>query len=51
MQRIVAMREDGVPLFFTMDAGPNIKLLFLDQSEAKVREAFPDVQVVAPFTS
>lgn len=51
MQRIGDLREDGIPVYFTMDAGPNIKLLFLEKSEPAIRAAFPDVQIVAPFVN
>ena len=44
-----AAREAGLALWFTMDAGPNVKLLFEAQDEARVREVFPGVEVVAPF--
>ncbi len=51
MHRIWALREQGLGLFFTMDAGPNVKLLFLAGDTAKVQEHFPDVEIVAPFTA
>lgn len=49
MRKIWAVRAEGLPLWFTMDAGPNVKLLFEAKDEARVREAFPGVEVVAPF--
>ena len=49
MHKIWAAREAGLPLWFTMDAGPNVKLLFEAKDEARVREVFPGVEVVAPF--
>lgn len=49
MQKIWQLRDEGLALYFTMDAGPNIKLLFEAADEAAVREAFPQVEVVAPF--
>ena len=49
MRKIWAMRAEGLPLWFTMDAGPNVKLLFEAKDEAHVRERFPTVEVVAPF--
>jgi diphosphomevalonate decarboxylase len=49
MRKIWAMRKDGVPVWFTMDAGPNVKLLFEAKDEAHVRARFPSVEVVAPF--
>ena len=48
-RKIWAAREAGLPLWFTMDAGPNVKLLFEARDEARVREVFPAVEVVAPF--
>ena len=49
MRTIWAVRAAGLPLWFTMDAGPNVKLLFEARNEARVRELFPGVEVVAPF--
>jgi diphosphomevalonate decarboxylase len=50
MRRIWSARERGLPLWFTMDAGPNVKLLFEAKDEAGVRALFPSVDVVAPFS-
>ena len=49
MRTVWAARENGLPLLFTMDAGPNVKLLFEAKDETGVREFFPGVEVVAPF--
>ena len=49
MRKIWTARAEGLPLWFTMDAGPNVKLLFEAKDEARVREVFPGVEVVAPF--
>ncbi|HAL93032.1 MAG TPA: diphosphomevalonate decarboxylase [Verrucomicrobia bacterium] len=49
MRKIWVAREGGLPVWFTMDAGPNVKLLFEARDEARVREWFPSVEVVAPF--
>ncbi|MEH6824372.1 MAG: diphosphomevalonate decarboxylase [Motiliproteus sp.] len=49
MQRVWRLREQGLPLYLTMDAGPNIKLLFQAADEADVVAEFPQLQVVAPF--
>ena len=49
MRTIWAARAAGLALWFTMDAGPNVKLLFEARDEARVREVFPRVEVVAPF--
>jgi len=49
MKRVVALRAEGLPLYFTMDAGPNLKLIFLEKDADAVTKAFPAVQIVAPF--
>lgn len=49
MQTIWQARAVGTELYFTMDAGPNIKLLFLADAEAQVRKFFPDLEVISPF--
>ncbi|MDR0994562.1 MAG: diphosphomevalonate decarboxylase [Verrucomicrobiota bacterium] len=49
IRRVWAAREAGIGVWFTMDAGPNVKLLFLAEEEERVRGVFPDVDVVAPF--
>lgn len=48
MRAVWAAREqEGMPVFFTMDAGPNVKLLFLEKDRAGVETRFPDMRVVA----
>jgi|APTNR8051073442_1049403.scaffolds.fasta_scaffold00006_122 diphosphomevalonate decarboxylase len=49
MHRIWALREAGLALFFTMDAGPNVKLLFLAADTPAVQQHFPGVEIVTPF--
>jgi diphosphomevalonate decarboxylase len=49
MKKIWKLREDGLNIYFTMDAGPNLKVLFLKKDTAAVKKAFPKIQVVAPF--
>ena len=49
MRKIWNLRENGLNIYFTMDAGPNLKLLFLKKEAAAVKKAFPGVQMVAPF--
>ncbi|MEH6625902.1 MAG: diphosphomevalonate decarboxylase [Motiliproteus sp.] len=51
MQRIWQLREQGVAVYFTMDAGPNIKLLFTEDQTSAITTAFPEVKVIEPFTS
>jgi diphosphomevalonate decarboxylase len=49
MRKVWQVREKGLELYFTMDAGPNLKLLFLEKDSKKVCGLFPEVQVVNPF--
>jgi diphosphomevalonate decarboxylase len=49
MHKVWAARAEGLDIYFTMDAGPNLKLLFLKENEAAVKKLFPAVQIVKPF--
>jgi diphosphomevalonate decarboxylase len=49
IHKIQRTRADGLEVYFTIDAGPNIKLLFLEENERAVSAAFPDLQIVKPF--
>lgn len=49
MKKIWKLREDGLNVYFTMDAGPNLKVLFLKKDTAAVKRTFPHLQVVVPF--
>lgn len=49
MQKVWQAREDGFELYFTIDAGPNLKLLFLKENQAAVKALFPNVQIVNPW--
>ncbi|MEM7588903.1 MAG: diphosphomevalonate decarboxylase [Myxococcota bacterium] len=41
--------RQGLPLYFTMDAGANLKLLFLQQDEQAVCKLFKELHVVSPW--
>jgi len=49
MQKVWQLREQGLPLYLTMDAGPNLKLLFEDKYQSDVEAAFPEVKTITPF--
>lgn len=49
IRRVMDAREAGVPVYLTMDAGPNVKLLFPVDAESAVREWFPALDVINPF--
>lgn len=38
MQTVQAMRSNGIPAYFTIDAGPNVKVLYLPEHEKEVQE-------------
>lgn len=47
--RIQALRQEGLPVYFTADAGPNLKLLYLDEHQKEIAEAFPQAIHINPF--
>jgi diphosphomevalonate decarboxylase len=49
MHKVWGLRQDGLELYFTEDAGPNLKLLFLEADQGSVLAAFPDVEIVSVF--
>ena len=49
MRAVWSARREGLEVYFTMDAGPNLKLLFEATDESAVRDRFAGVDVVAPF--
>ncbi len=49
MHRVWALRGEGVPVYFTMDAGPSLKLIARQETIPATRAAFPDAEWVTPF--
>lgn len=49
MQQVWQTREQGIAVYFTQDAGPNLKLLFLENEEQTVRQLFPGVEIINPW--
>ncbi len=49
LHQVWSLREQGLPIYVTMDAGPNIKLLFEDTYQEILLGHFPDMQVITPF--
>jgi len=43
MQTVQTMRENGIPAYFTIDAGPNVKVLYLPKNEEKVQEILRNI--------
>ena len=51
MQQIWRAREAGVAVYFTQDAGPNLKLFFLEKEQEKIKDIFPNVEIIDPWDS
>lgn len=49
IHKIYEIRDIGIPVFFTQDAGPNLVLFFLSQDSQAVADFFPRIMTVAPF--
>lgn len=49
MQKVWELRKQGWQLYFTEDAGPNLKLIFLEKDKQSVIEQFPTVEVIKVF--
>jgi diphosphomevalonate decarboxylase len=49
MRKIWEVREQGLPLYFTQDAGPNLKLLFLEKDSETIQTLFPEIKIIQPF--
>ncbi|MBO9476296.1 diphosphomevalonate decarboxylase [Shimia sp. R11_0] len=50
LERLWRARQDGLRAFATMDAGANIKLIFLKQAATDVMQIFPQAQMIDPFS-
>ena len=49
IQKIWMLRKEGLEIYFTQDAGANIKLLFLMRDAEKVSYHFPGLEVISPL--
>ncbi|TQS71103.1 diphosphomevalonate decarboxylase [Ornithinibacillus gellani] len=47
MQTVRELRQQGIPAYFTIDAGPNVKVLYLPENEQQVQETLRQVPGVA----
>lgn len=43
MQEVQAMRTRGIPAYFTIDAGPNVKVLYLPEHEETVKNSLQQI--------
>src|SRR5690625_5609467 len=42
MQKVREMRAMGIPVYFTIDAGPNVKVLYLPSHEEQIQQILRD---------
>lgn len=49
MLRVWQLRKDGLDLYFTEDAGPNLKLIFLEKDKKIIQSLFPSLEVIRLF--
>jgi len=49
MQKVWELRQQGAALYFTQDAGPNLKLLFLSSELGLMKTHFPLLEIISPF--
>lgn len=49
MHRVWNLRQEGLELYFTQDAGPNLKLLFESENTEIVQTHFPAVECIRLF--
>jgi len=50
MQKIWRLRAQGLSVYYTQDAGPNLKLLFLQKDHDTVIAEFNDAVIINPFS-
>ena len=50
IDRLLQLRANGVPVFYTMDAGANLKILFEENNSAHIKKAFPSSIITFPFS-
>ncbi|MEN2768874.1 diphosphomevalonate decarboxylase [Ornithinibacillus xuwenensis] len=43
MQSVQALRASGIPAYFTIDAGPNVKVLYLPEHEEEVQQTLRSI--------
>ncbi|MCF7848715.1 MAG: diphosphomevalonate decarboxylase [Kiritimatiellales bacterium] len=49
IHRVHQVRSEGLDVYLTIDAGPNLKLLFTEETEKLVKSFFPGLQVICPI--
>ncbi|MEG8098831.1 diphosphomevalonate decarboxylase [Candidatus Liberibacter brunswickensis] len=51
MNRVWDARKQSIPMYFTIDAGPNLKLIFNHKTEKTIKKLFPEITVINPLDS
>ncbi len=46
MQKVWKLRQDGLEVYMTMDAGPNVKVLFLEKDRKEIEKELPNIQIL-----
>lgn len=49
MHKVWDLRKNGLEIYFTEDAGPNLKLLFLKENTDKVQSEFSKMEIINVF--
>ena len=49
IQEVHRLRQEGVELYVTQDAGPNLKLMFIEKDLPSVLKIFSRLKVIKPF--
>jgi len=49
MQQLWELRQQGIEVYFTQDAGPNLKFLFLEESKPLINKQFSNLDIIYPF--
>ena len=47
--RVQQLRKQGIAVYATMDAGPNIKLIFLANQQRLISQTFTNIVIIDPF--
>lgn len=51
MHQVWELRRNGVEVYFTQDAGANLKLLFLEKNTDAIKQSFPAMEQIRLFES
>ncbi len=50
IKKIIRLREEGLEIYFTQDAGANLKVLFLKKNKTAVLSQFPGMVAIDPWS-